>query len=158
MKIYKKEWKQTIPGSLDEIWNFFSRPENLDELTPKDMKFQILTDIKDRPMYEGMLIQYKVSPLLNIKMNWTTEITNIKDKSYFIDQQRFGPYQLWHHQHHFKEVKEGILMTDILHYAIGYSFIGNIANALFVSGRIQEIFDYRYQKVEELFANKKVLS
>lgn len=152
MKIYKKEWKQFVPRPMDEVWHFFSRPENLDAITPEDMKFNIISDIANMPMYEGMLIQYKVSPMLNITLDWTTEITHIKDREYFIDEQRFGPYALWHHQHHFKEQDGGVMMTDLLHYAIGFGPIGRIANAIFVEKRIEEIFDYRKIACDKLFA------
>lgn len=151
MKVRQKIWKQFIPRPLDEVWNFFSRPENLDAITPDDMSFEIITDISNVEMYPGMIVQYKVSPLLNIKMNWVTEITHVRDHQYFIDEQRFGPYALWHHQHHFEEQNGGVLMTDILHYKIPYGFIGTIADALFVSNRIEEIFIFRKQVIEQLF-------
>ena len=151
MKIYEKRWEILIPKSIEEIWDFFSRPENLNDMTPKDMQFRILTDIADQEMYEGMIIQYKVSPMLNIQLNWCTEITNIKDQSYFIDQQRFGPYTLWHHQHHFKAVEHGTLMTDILHYAIPLGLLGRFANWLFVGKGVEEIFDYRAGVIREKF-------
>jgi len=154
MKIYKKEWKQFIPRDIDEVWHFFSRPENLNAITPENMKFEIVSDIADLPMYEGMLIQYKVSPMLNISLDWTTEITHIEDKKYFIDEQRFGPYALWHHQHHFVEQDGGVMMTDLLHYAIGFGPIGRIANGLFVEKRVTEIFDYRKEACDKLFSSQ----
>ena len=151
MKVKRKEWVQVIPRDLEEVWNFFSRPENLNDMTPEDMDFQIITDIQGIEMYEGMLIQYKVSPMLGIKLNWVTEITHVRDKRYFIDEQRFGPYALWHHQHHFELVDGGVKMTDILHYKVPYGIIGNIANAIFVENRINEIFNFRVKAVERIF-------
>ena len=94
MKVKRKEWVQVIPRDLEEVWHFFSRPENLNDMTPEDMDFQIMTDIQGVEMYEGMIIQYKVSPMLGIKLNWVTEITHVRDRQYFIDEQRFGPYAL----------------------------------------------------------------
>ena len=108
----------------------------------------------DKPntkMYPGMIITYKVSPLWGIKINWMTEITHVKEKEYFVDEQRFGPYALWHHQHHFKEIKSGVLMTDILNYAIPYSFIGRIANGVLVEKQVRKIFDYREKVIKGLF-------
>lgn len=151
MQVKRKEWKQFIPRPMEEVWNFFSRPENLDDMTPDDMSFEILSDIEGVPMYQGMIIQYKVSPLLNIKMNWVTEITHVRDKEYFIDEQRFGPYALWHHQHHFEEQNGGIMMKDILHYKVPYGIIGTIADAVFVSNKIEQIFQYRIKAVERIF-------
>ncbi len=156
MKVYYKEWIQTIPVSMEEAWEFFSRPENLEVLTPVDMGFDIISDIKDKEMYEGMLIRYKVSPILGIKLNWCTEITHIRKHEFFIDEQRFGPYAMWHHEHHFEEVAGGIKMTDQLHYAIGFGPLGPLANAIFVGAKIDEIFGFRYQAVEKMFAGKKV--
>ena len=151
MQVKKKEWTQLIPGSMDEVWHFFSRPENLDRITPDDMSFEILTDIANQPMYQGMMIQYLVSPFLGIKMNWVTEITHVRDRQYFIDEQRFGPYALWHHQHHFEAVDGGVLMKDILHYKVPYGPIGTIADLVFVDRQIETIFKYRVKAVEEIF-------
>ena len=154
MNVKRKSWKQFIPRPLEEVWDFFSRPENLNAITPANMSFEILTDLKDVTMYQGMLIQYKVSPFLGIKLNWVTEITHLKEGEYFIDEQRFGPYALWHHQHHFEAVDGGILMEDILHYKVPYGPIGSIADAVFVGQKIESIFEYRKTAVDQLFAEQ----
>ena len=121
------------------------------------MKFVVTSDYDAKTkMYPGMIITYKISPLLGIKLNWMTEITHVKDMEYFVDEQRFGPYALWHHQHHFKEVKGGVLMTDILHYAIPYGVIGQLANNILVEKQINNIFAYRTQEVDKLFGKFKV--
>ena len=151
MKVKHKQWEQFIPRNIDEVWNFFSRPENLNAITPETMSFEILSDLEDKPMYEGMVVQYKISPFLGVKMNWVTEITHVSDHAYFIDEQRFGPYAFWHHQHHFTEQNGGILMTDILHYKVPYGPIGNLADALFVDRQIEQIFRYRIKAVEQIF-------
>lgn len=145
-----------MPISLDKAWDFFSSPLNLEKITPSDMKFIVTSDYtSDTKMYEGMLITYKISPLAGIKMNWMTEITHVKDNEYFVDEQRFGPYALWHHQHHFKPVPGGVLMTDILNYAIPYGAIGRFANAVFVEKKIDQIFTYRRQAIIDLFGPYK---
>ena len=152
MKTYRLEFTQKIPVDLDTAWNFFSSPLNLSEITPKDMTFDVTSPItKDAKMYPGMIITYKVSPLFGIKLNWMTEITHVKDKEYFIDEQRFGPFAFWHHNHHFETIEGGVLMHDILHYSIGWGLIGKIANAVTVNKKINMIFNFRYKKVEELF-------
>ena len=116
------------------------------------MRFVVTSDYTEQTkMYAGMIITYKISPLLGIKMNWMTEITHVADKHYFVDEQRFGPYALWHHQHHFKEIPGGVEMTDILHYAIPYSLLGTIANNVFVGKKVKQIFTYRVKAVEDLF-------
>jgi len=105
----------------------------------------------DTKMYPGMLISYKVSPVFGIKMNWITEITHVKDMEYFVDEQRSGPYAMWHHQHHFKEIKGGVHMTDILTYAIPYGILGRLANTILVDREVKKIFAYREQAVNDLF-------
>ena len=103
-------------------------------------------------MYAGQLIEYRVSPVLGIPMYWMTEITHVVEGKYFIDEQRFGPYALWHHQHHFRAVEGGVEMTDIVHYKIPLGPLGWIADRLFVRQKLEQIFDYRYRKVAELFS------
>jgi len=151
MQVKKKSWEQFIQRPLDEVWHFFSRPENLNDVTPGDMSFQILSDIKDKPMYEGMIICYKISPFAGIKMDWVTEITHISDRRFFVDEQRFGPYAMWHHEHHFEEKNGGVLMRDILHYKVPYGIIGTIADVIFVDSKVEQIFQFRKKAIATLF-------
>lgn len=141
--------KVILKQSLEEAWNFFSNPKNLKVITPDYMGFDITSDL-EAEMYEGMIITYKVTPLLGIKMDWMTEITHIKNKAFFVDEQRIGPYKLWHHQHHFKKVENGIEMTDIVHYAAPMGFIGKAVEPFLVRPKLKEIFDYRENKMKEL--------
>lgn len=151
MKVYSFKFEQKLPINIEEAWGFFSSPRNLARITPS-MGFQIISELNEnQKMYPGILIGYKITPLMGIKMNWLTEITHIEHHKYFIDEQRFGPFALWHHQHHFKPINNGIEMTDILNYAIPYGFIGRLANSLIVRKRIQEIFNYRKQMINEIF-------
>jgi ligand-binding SRPBCC domain-containing protein len=154
MIVKKKNWEIFIDKPLDEVWSFFSRPENLNKITPEHVSFEILSDIEGVEMYEGMIIQYNIAPLLGIKMNWVTEITHIREKQYFIDEQRFGPYGFWHHQHWFEEKDGGTLMKDILHYKVPYGIIGTIANALFVEKMVHQIFDFREETIEKIWPSK----
>ncbi|MDN3551455.1 SRPBCC family protein [Mucilaginibacter aquaedulcis] len=157
MKTYVLKTEQAIPISLDMAWDFFSSPLNLAKITPNDMKFVVTSDYTaETKMYAGMIITYKISPLLGIKMDWMTEITHVSDKQYFVDEQRFGPYALWHHQHHFKEIKGGVMMNDILHYAIPYGPIGRLSNSIFVGDKVKQIFAYREKAIEKLFGVYKV--
>ena len=153
-KVYALKTIQHIPISLDTAWDFFSNPGNLKDITPTDMGFNVISQHHGEKMYAGQIIEYKVSPVLGIPIYWMTEITHVEDKKYFVDEQRFGPYRLWHHQHHFKEVNGGVEMTDIIHYKMPFWFLGDIANSLFVSRKLKTIFDYRYTKVEEMFVTK----
>jgi ligand-binding SRPBCC domain-containing protein len=153
MRVYKKETVQHINATLDECWTFFSSPGNLQKITPKTMGFEI-TDFDNQSMYAGQIIQYKISPLLGLKLNWVTEITKVKDKAYFIDEQRFGPYSFWHHKHFFEATTNGVKMTDVVHYALPLGILGRIMNALIVKNKLREIFDYRQLKVNQLFNSK----
>lgn len=153
MKIYKKETVQHVNATIEECWAFFSSPRNLQKITPDDMGFEI-TDFDGKPMYAGQIIQYTVSPLLGLKLNWMTEISFVKDNSYFVDEQRFGPYALWHHKHFFEATESGTKMTDIVHYALPLGILGRIMNTLLVKNKLKEIFDYRCVKIDEMFNSK----
>ena len=127
---------------------------NLAKITPKEMAFTVTSPIQaGEKMYPGMIITYKVSPVAGIKLNWMTEITQVSDQKYFIDEQRFGPYKFWHHQHHFKAVPGGVEMTDLLTYGLPMGIFGNIANTIFVARKLQQIFNFRRQKTIELFGD-----
>ncbi|NRT11123.1 SRPBCC family protein [Flavobacterium sp. 14A] len=153
MKLYKKESVQYVNASLEECWAFFSSPKNLQKITPGDMGFQI-TDFDGKDMYAGQIIQYKVSPLAGVKISWVTEITQVKDKAHFIDEQRFGPYAFWHHKHFFEATPQGVKMTDVVHYGLPLGFLGRIMNSLIVEGKLNEIFAHREKMVDKLFNGK----
>lgn len=150
-KVYTLRSVQQIPVSLEKAWDFFSNPANLQAITPGSLGFKIISRQQGDKMYAGQIIEYKVRPALNIPLYWMTEITHVKDLEYFIDEQRFGPYSLWHHQHHFREVQNGVEMTDIIHYKLPFWLLGDLANTLFVKKQLKEIFDFREKKVKEMF-------
>jgi len=151
MATFSLKTVQKIPVDLDTAWEFFSNPANLQAITPSNLGFEILSKHHGSTMYPGQLIEYKVKPILGIPIYWMTEITHVQDKAYFIDEQRFGPYALWHHQHHFKIVDGGVEMTDIVHYRNPFSFLGTLANSLMIKSQLKQIFQYRFKVVEELF-------
>jgi ligand-binding SRPBCC domain-containing protein len=142
---------QKIPVSLNDAWEFFSNPANLQAITPGDMGFKIISKYNSDKMYAGQIIEYKVSPIPGISLYWMTEITHVVEGKYFIDEQRRGPYSLWHHQHHFRSIDGGVEMTDIVHYKNPLGIIGKMANGLYVKNKLNKIFEYRFRKVEELF-------
>lgn len=146
--------EQFLPVSLETAWNYFATPKNLNDITPKDMVFKIVSELPEK-MYEGMFIQYKIKPMLNIELNWCTEITHIVEGQFFVDEQRQGPYNIWHHEHHFKSVEGGVLMTDILHYDVGMSFLGWIASKLFVDKKVEQIFEFRRLELTNIPVFKK---
>ncbi len=151
MAIYTLESSQKIPASMQEVWDFMSSPKNLKEITPSYMGFEITSKTRGEKMYPGMIISYKVSPVLGIKMTWVTEITNVEDLKYFVDEQRVGPYRIWHHEHHIREIDGGVLMDDIITYEPPLGFLGAIANTLFIKNQLKEIFDYRFIAIEKKF-------
>ena len=152
MKTFTIKAKQNIPISIEEAWNFFSNPSNLPKITPPWLNLKVTSELPDQ-MYEGMIITYKVYPFLGIPSNWVTEITTVKEKSFFIDEQRFGPYKFWHHQHHFKEVNDLVEMEDIVNYALPFDPLSRPLNDILVGKRVKEIFEFRKEVLEKYSKN-----
>lgn len=149
MQVLKQE--QFLPVSISAAWDFFSTPENLNMITPEDLTFEVTSPLPEK-IYEGLIITYRIRPMLKIPLNWCTEITHVREHAFFVDEQRKGPYNIWHHEHHFKAVEGGVLMTDLLHYDIGKSIFGWIAGKIFVHRKVKEIFAFRYKVLESHFA------
>ncbi len=150
MRLYQLYAVQTLPISKAQAWEFLKNPRNLKEITPDHMGFHILSDI-DRPMFPGQIIQYKVNPFPHIGTKWVTEITHVVEGSYFVDEQRFGPYALWHHKHFLKEVPEGVQMEDIIDFKLPFGILGQLAYPILVKQQLLKIFRYRQQKLTKLF-------
>ena len=151
MGFYQFKKTQEINASLEEVWKFISDPANLKKITPDYMGFDIISNDVPSEMYAGMIISYKVSPLFGIKTTWVTEITHLKENSYFVDEQRVGPYKIWHHQHRIQPMEKGTLMTDIVSYQPPLGLLGSVANTLIIKGKLNEIFDYRTKALDEIF-------
>ena len=151
MGVYQFHREQKLPATVKEVWEFISSPGNLKEITPDYMGFDIVTPQNPRDMHPGMIIIYKVSPLLNKKMKWVTEITQMKEKEYFVDEQRKGPYKMWHHEHKITPIENGVLMTDLVTYQPPMGLIGNLANRFVIRKKLDEIFSYRKKVLEEIF-------
>ncbi len=154
MKIYTLHTKQNLPISLEEAWEFLSNPRNLKTITPEYMSFDILSGA-DRKMFPGQIIQYIVTPILGIKTKWVTEITHVVENEYFVDEQRFGPYALWHHKHFLKEIPNGVEMEDIVDYKVPFGILGQLVHPFLVKPKLDEIFEYRQKKLIELFGTYK---
>lgn len=152
MKIYRFVRNQKIPIDKNEAWKFLSDPNNLKTITPDYMGFDII-EKENTKMYSGQIIKYIVTPVFGIKMNWVTEITHVKDFEYFVDEQRFGPYKFWHHKHLIKEIKDGVEMIDILDYALPFGFAGRFFHPIIIKPKLNEIFNYRRNKLIEIFGN-----
>ena len=151
MGFYQLHKTQKIPATIDQVWDFISSPANLKKITPEYMGFNITSKILSEKMYPGMIISYKVSPVLGIKMTWVTEITQVKEKEYFVDEQRVGPYSMWHHEHKIEPIKGGVLMTDIVSYKPPFGILGSIANTMLIKKQLKEIFDFRTVAMEKMF-------
>jgi len=151
MAVHMLKAVQKIPGSINEIWNFFAQPGNLAKITPAGMDFRIISEWNEGDLYPGQIIEYTVRPLLGISVYWMTEITQVRHESFFIDEQRKGPYALWHHQHHFETIEGGVKMTDLVHYNNPLGFLGEIANVILVKKKLKDLFEYRVGKIEEQF-------
>jgi ligand-binding SRPBCC domain-containing protein len=155
MAFYQLITTQKLPVSINEIWDFISSPMNLKEITPEQMGFVVTSNNGQEKMYPGMIITYKVSPLLGIQLTWVTEITQVRDLEYFVDEQRVGPYAMWHHQHKIEPIEGGVLMTDIVSYRPPFGFIGAIANGIIIRKKLREIFAYRTIALEKRFGKYK---
>jgi len=141
---------QRLPISLPEAWTFFSDPRNLPRITPPSLGLEVTSDLPGK-MYPGMIITYNVRPIPWVRVGWVTEITHVREPSLFVDEQRFGPYRFWHHQHHFREVEGGVEMEDLVHYALPLGTIGRVFGALLVRRRLVEIFAFRRRFLEREF-------
>jgi ligand-binding SRPBCC domain-containing protein len=154
MKIFKLKYSQKLPISLNEAWDFLSSPNNLELITPKSMDFNI-TDWDRKKAYPGQIIRYTVKPILGVKINWVTEITHVRGKEYFVDEQRFGPYTFWHHKHFIKEIEGGVIMEDVIHYKPPFGLIGVLLNFLFINSKLNSIFKHRELELIKTFGNFK---
>ncbi|MCH3881025.1 MULTISPECIES: SRPBCC family protein [Tenacibaculum] len=152
--IYTLETQQELNISIEKAWDYFSSPENLAKITPPKMGFNITSQV-DKKAYQGQIITYKVSPVPFIKTNWVTEITQVKEQDFFIDEQRFGPYKMWHHEHWFEKLTNGnTLMKDKISYKIPFGFLGHLAQSIFIKKQLNTIFNYRFITLEKLFNDK----
>ena len=151
MGFYQLHKTQKIPATIDQVWDFISSPANLKKITPGYMGFNITSKLLGEKMYPGMIISYKVSPVMGIKMTWVTEITQVKEYEYFVDEQRVGPYSIWHHEHKIESIEGGVLMTDIVSYKPPFGILGSIANSVLIKKQLKEIFDFRTVAMEKIF-------
>jgi len=148
------KFSQILPLGIEEAWKFFSNPKNLGLITPPYMGFNLTSELHSDKMYPGMIITYRVYPLLGIPLRWVTEITQVDEPNYFVDNQKSGPYKFWHHQHFFYETDQGTEMVDIINLAAPFGWLGLIAERLIVEKKVQEIFRYRSEKLKQLFDTK----
>ena len=142
--------KQILDTNLDDAWIFLSNPKNLKKITPPYMGFNIISG-DDKSMYPGQIIEYILTPILNIPFKWVTEITHVKKGEYFVDEQRFGPYNFWHHKHFIRKTENGIEMEDIVDYKLPFSIIGKLIHYLYLERKVNEIFSFRRKKLDEIF-------
>jgi ligand-binding SRPBCC domain-containing protein len=148
MRLFKLETTQRLPIGLEEAWSFFSNPNNLARITPRSLGFQVTSDVPER-MYPGLIITYRITPLLGVAMTWVTEITHVQEPVYFVDEQRFGPYRFWHHQHHFREVAGGTEVRDVVHFALPRGTA--LAAGWLVRRRVEAIFSFRGAVLHDTF-------
>lgn len=149
--MYQLHYSQKLPITLEKAWEFFSNPNNLSVITPDYLGFEMITT--NERMYAGQMIVHRVRPLLNIPIEWVTEITHVQEPHYFVDEQRIGPYRLWHHEHRFQSIPEGVEIEDVISYQLPYGLIGKAINVLKVKKDLEKIFAYRKTKLIELFGS-----
>ena len=151
MAFYQFYNTQLISAPVEEVWDFISSPKNLKDITPDYMGFEITSRNLSEKIYPGMIISYTVKPVLGVRVIWITEITHIEEGRYFVDEQRIGPYSIWHHQHFIEPTDQGVLMTDIVSYSPPLGFLGVLANSIFISRQLKAIFNYRKNILEKRF-------
>ncbi|MEO6831004.1 MAG: SRPBCC family protein [Chitinophagaceae bacterium] len=151
MSVHQLVQHQQIPASLEKVWKFFSSAKNLQTITPEYMNFHVTSGDQPEEIHPGQIITYTVSPVLSIPVFWMTEITQVQPLKMFVDEQRRGPYKMWHHQHHFIEKDGGVFMTDIVHYQLPLGFLRELTRWLFVKRQLENVFAFRTQKVKEIF-------
>lgn len=146
--------EQIIPAPVQKVWDYFCDPENLNEITPSDMNFEIIHggDVK---MYEGQIIEYRVEFLRGVRSLWLTEIVHVREGEYFVDEQRVGPYRFWYHEHIFEKTEYGTKMTDRVTYVVPFGILGDILDKIWISRRLKNIFDFRMKKIIGLFGEMK---
>lgn len=145
------KYLQKLPLSLEESWDFFSSPANLRILTPKHLDFVIVNGYENKKMYAGQIIAYRIRPAFNFPIEWISEITHVQEPHYFIDEQRFGPYKFWHHEHRFRPIHNGVEIIDTIHYKLPFGFLGKFLYSTKIKQDLEAIFSYRRTKLEELF-------
>jgi len=150
MKPFILERTQFLPVSLEQAWAFFTNPANLVKITPPDMDFRITSPMQDH-IYDGQIITFTIRPLFRAAVNWTSEITHLDKPYFFVDEQRFGPYRFWHHQHRFREVEGGVEIHDLVHYLLFHDNFAGLINRLFIAPRLRRIFDYRSRILKDIF-------
>ena len=153
LKVYQMSRKQLLHVSLDDVWSFFTDPDNLQKLTPPKMRMEVIGKHPSE-LYAGMVATYKVRPIFKLPITWVTEITHVLPKEYFVDEQRFGPFKFWHQEHRFKQTEEGVEITDLVHYAMPFSVIGKLVHAQVVRPKLQAMFAYRQKQLKFLFSSE----
>lgn len=148
--MYQLRYSQKLPITIEDAWTFFSDPNNLRAITPDHLGFEMITPSESK-MYPGQIIAYHIRPLLNFPIEWVTEITHVREPHYFIDEQRIGPYRLWHHEHRFNAFPGGVEMSDIITYQMPFGFIGKVLNTVKVKKDLEKIFEFRRAKLIEIF-------
>lgn len=150
MKLYSLHREQKLPINLDKAWEFFSNPCNLEIITPPWLNLKPASLVPEQ-MYPGMIVVYGLKPFPGLQTNWVTEITHVSRPYFFVDEQRFGPYKFWHHQHHFREIRGGVVAKDLIHYALPAGPLGRFVHAAVVRKQLEKIFEYRRRALEEQF-------
>jgi len=151
MRLFTVARSQKIGLEIEKAWEFFRNPSNLKEITPDHLGFEITKDDLTEEIYQGLIISYRVKPILGLPMNWITEITEVSRPFSFIDEQRFGPYKFWHHRHTFQSIPGGTLIIDEVNYGLPLGMLGRLMNSILVKHQLKKIFDYRFEFLEQKF-------
>lgn len=148
------KFKQSVKAGMDEVWEFFSDPANLELLTPADMHMRLAFPSEGKRVYAGMILHYLLRPAPLFRARWIAEITHVSEKEYFIDRQLAGPFRYWHHQHHFRETGSGVELTDIINYKAPFGIVGRLADLLFIKRKLRAMFRHRQSVIKKIFEDR----
>lgn len=151
--MYKLFYSQKLPIDQEKAWDFFSSPDNLEKITPSSLAFTKIYHHANKNVYDGQILVYTISPFWKIELEWVTEIIAVQKPTYFVDEQKFGPYAFWHHEHWFSPIPGGVLVEDVIYYKMPFGLIGRLLNHIKIRKDLEMIFSYRHETLEKLFGS-----
>ena len=153
MKIYQLFRRQVLKLTLQEAWDFFSSPYNLNTITPDFFHVTVTSKVPEK-IYAGLMISYRMKAVFGIPMAWLSEVSHCEEPKRFVYQQRIGPFKFWSHEVCLTEQDQGIILEDIMFYAMPLGWLGEFINSVLIANKLEQIFDTR----RDYFQNKWVMN
>jgi len=150
MKIYQLYRQQTLNMTVQEAWSFFSSPSHLNDITPDFFHVTITSKVPEK-IYAGLMISYQMKAVFGIPMNWLSEVSHCDEPKRFVYEQRIGPFKFWSHEVCLTEQQNGILLEDIMFYAMPLAWLGQLINTVLIADKLERIFDTRHAYLQSKF-------